>query len=213
MNIILMGAPGAGKGTQAKILMDRYDIVQISTGDMLRAAIKAGTELGKSAKSYMDQGKLVPDDVIVGLIKDRLKEDDCNNGFILDGFPRTLAQAEELNTVLKDINKELDFVISFDVTEKELIERLTGRRICKNCGTSFHIKFNPPKKENICDNCGGELYTRDDDNEETAKNRLTVYNKQTAPLIEYYKEKGIYKEVNGEQGIDEIAAELQEIFK
>ncbi len=213
MNLMLLGAPGAGKGTQAKILIDKYTIPQISTGDILREAVKNGTQMGIEAKNYMDKGELVPDSVIVGIVKERLMESDCEKGFILDGFPRTIAQAEALEIVLKDMNKKMDAVISLKVEDEELIKRLTGRRVCKNCGASFHIMFNKPKKESLCDICHGELITRKDDNEETAKNRLEVYKKQTAPLIEYYQDKGIFYEINGQREIDVITEEMIKILE
>lgn len=208
MNIMLLGAPGAGKGTQAKVLIEKYGIPQISTGDILRGAIKAGTDLGKEAKSFMDNGNLVPDVVIVGMIKERLSESDCKNGFILDGFPRTLDQADSLEVVLKELGKKLDGVIALVVETKELIARLTGRRVCSTCGASFHVEFNKPKVDGVCDYDGGELIIRKDDNLETVKNRLEVYETQTAPLITYYKNKGKYIEVNGAKEIDEITTDI-----
>ncbi|BDU49544.1 adenylate kinase [Haliovirga abyssi] len=213
MNIMLLGAPGAGKGTQAKYLIENFGIPQISTGDILRAAVKSGTEMGIKAKNYMDKGELVPDDVILGIIKDRLAEDDCKKGFILDGFPRTVAQADSLEVVLKELGKKMDGVIALTVKDEELITRLTGRRVCKDCGSSFHIKFNPPKVENICDYCGGELIIRKDDNIDTVKNRLEVYKKQTEPLIEYYRNKGSFIEINGEQDITAIRKDIVEALK
>ena len=206
MNIILLGGPGAGKGTQAKKLIDKYQVPQISTGDILRAAVKEGTEMGKKAKEFMDAGQLVPDEVVIGIIKDRLKEPDCQKGFILDGFPRTVPQAEALEKVLSDMSKKIDHVVSIDVDEEELVTRLTGRRTCKDgaCGQMFHVEFTPPKKEGICDKCGGELYQRDDDNEATVRNRLATYNQATAPLIDYYKAKGLVRPIAGVGSIDDI---------
>ncbi|MEJ2091374.1 MAG: adenylate kinase [Syntrophobacterales bacterium] len=206
MNLILLGGPGAGKGTQAKKLIKKYQIPQISTGDILRAAVKEGTEMGKKAKEYMDAGKLVPDEVVIGIIKDRLKEPDCQKGFILDGFPRTVPQAEALEKVLSGMGKKVDHVVSIDVDEEELVTRLTGRRTCKNaaCGQMYHIKFNPPKKDLICDKCGGELYQRDDDNETTVRSRLATYNQATKPLIDHYKAKGLIRPIPGVGGIDDI---------
>ena len=206
MNLILLGGPGAGKGTQAKKLIKKYQIPQISTGDILRAAVKDGTEMGKKAKEFMDAGKLVPDEVVIGIIKDRLKEPDCQKGFILDGFPRTVPQAEALEKVLSGMGKKVDHVVSIDVDEEELVTRLTGRRTCKNaaCGQMYHIKFNPPKKDLICDKCGGELYQRDDDNETTVRSRLATYNQATKPLIDHYKAKGLIRPIPGVGGIDDI---------
>jgi len=210
MNIILLGGPGAGKGTQAKKLIDKYQIPQISTGDILRAAVKEGTEMGKKAKEYMDAGKLVPDEVVIGIIKDRLKESDCQKGFILDGFPRTVPQAEALQKVLADMGKKIDHVISIDVDEEELVTRLTGRRTCKNaaCGQMYHVKFTPPKKEGVCDKCGSELYQRDDDNETTVRSRLATYNQATKPLIDHYKAKGLVRPIPGVGGIDDIFTKI-----
>ncbi|MBW1971352.1 MAG: adenylate kinase [Deltaproteobacteria bacterium] len=212
MNLILLGPPGSGKGTQAKMLVEKYDIPQISTGDILRAAVKEGSPMGLKAKEYMDKGKLVPDDVVIGIIEERLKKDDCKKGFILDGFPRTLAQAEALKRLLAKKEIKLDAVISIDVDEEEVIRRLTGRRTCKNCGAMYHIIFSPPKKEGICDKCGGELYQRDDDKEETIRARLKIYKEQTAPLIEYYKMEGLLKEVQGTGEIKEIFNRIESIL-
>jgi adenylate kinase len=210
MNIILLGGPGAGKGTQAKKLIDKYQIPQISTGDILRAAVKEGTEMGKKAKEFMDAGQLVPDEVVIGIIKDRLKEPDCQKGFILDGFPRTVPQAEALEKVLSDMSKKIDHVVSIDVDEEELVTRLTGRRTCKDaaCGQMYHVKFTPPKKEGVCDKCGGELYQRDDDNETTVRSRLATYNQATKPLIDHYKAKGLIRPIPGVGGIDDIFTKI-----
>ncbi len=204
MRLVLLGAPGAGKGTQAKKLIEKYGIPQISTGDLLRAAVSAGTPLGKEAKSYMDKGELVPDRVVLGMVEERLKQDDCKKGYILDGFPRNVSQADALDKMLNSLGMSLDAALSVDVPFDELMKRLTGRRTCKSCGQMYNIYFNPPKKEGICDKCGGELFQRDDDKEETIKKRLEVYNSQTAPLIEYYSKKGILKSVSGTGSIDEI---------
>ncbi|MEJ5329532.1 MAG: adenylate kinase [Desulfobaccales bacterium] len=214
MNLILLGGPGAGKGTQAKKLIDKYQIPQISTGDILRAAVKEGTEMGKKAKEYMDAGKLVPDEVVIGIIKDRLAQPDCKKGFILDGFPRTVPQAEALDKVLADLGSKIDHVISIDVDEEELVTRLTGRRTCKNpdCGQMYHIKFNPPKKEGVCDKCGSELYQRDDDNEATVRSRLATYNQATKPLIDYYQAKGLLRPIKGVGSIDDIFNQICKIL-
>ncbi len=210
MNIIMLGPPGAGKGTQAKMLVEKLGIPQISTGDMLRAAVKEGTELGKKAKEYMDAGKLVPDEVVIGIVKERLAQPDCEKGFILDGFPRTIPQAEALDKVLEELGKKIDYVINVAVPNEELITRLTGRRTCRQCGAMYHVVFNPPKVEGKCDKCGGELYQRDDDKEETIRQRLEVYEAQTAPLIEYYEKKGVLYNIDGTGSIEEI---FQNILK
>jgi len=204
MRLVLLGAPGAGKGTQAKKLIEKHGIPQISTGDILRKAVADGTPLGKEAKSYMDKGELVPDKVVIGLIEDRLKQPDCKKGFILDGFPRNTAQAETLDAMLKKLNMPLDSALSVDVPKDDLMKRLTGRRTCKGCQQMYNVYFSPPKKNGVCDKCGGELFHRDDDKEETIKRRLDVYDAQTAPLISYYKKSGILKSVIGVCGIDEI---------
>ncbi|MBP3895445.1 MAG: adenylate kinase, partial [Mogibacterium sp.] len=186
MRAVLLGPPGAGKGTQAVKLVEKYGVPQISTGDIFRANIKEGTELGKKAQEYTNSGKLVPDELVVELVKDRLMQDDCKNGYLLDGFPRTIFQAEELDKFLAEQGQKLDAVINFDIEGEVLIERLTGRRLCKDCGASYHIKFSPPKKEGVCDRCGGALEQRKDDTRETATDRLKVYEESTAPLIGYY---------------------------
>ncbi|MFZ5907944.1 MAG: adenylate kinase [Nitrospirota bacterium] len=204
MRIVLLGAPGAGKGTQAKKLIEKYGIPQISTGDLLRAAVSAGTPLGKEAKSYMDKGELVPDSVVLGMVEERLKQDDCKKGYILDGFPRNTAQAEALDKMLASLNMSLTGALSVDVPFEDLMKRLTGRRTCKSCGQMYNIYFGPPKKEGVCDKCSGELFQRDDDREATIKKRLEVYTAQTEPLIGYYKNKGILKSVSGTGSIDEI---------
>lgn len=204
MKLVLLGAPGAGKGTQAKKLIEKYDIPQISTGDLLRAAVAAQSELGKEAKSYMDKGELVPDTVVLGMVEERLGQDDCRAGYILDGFPRNTAQAEALDEMLEQMDMALDAALSVDVPMDDLMKRLTGRRTCRECGQMYNIYFSPPAEEGKCDKCGGELYQRDDDQEATIQKRLEVYNAQTAPLIDYYQGKGILKSVNGTGSIDEI---------
>lgn len=204
MRIVMLGAPGAGKGTQAKKLVEKYGMPQISTGDLLRAAVAAQTPLGVEAKGYMDKGDLVPDSVVLGMMAERLNKDDCADGYILDGFPRNTAQAEELDRMLEPLGMQLDLALSVDVPFDDLMKRLTGRRTCSGCGQMYNIYFNPPKEEGVCDKCGAELYQRDDDKEETIRKRLEVYGEQTAPLIGYYREKGILKSVSGTGNIDEI---------
>ncbi|MDR9793891.1 adenylate kinase [Aeribacillus sp. FSL K6-8210] len=208
MNLVLMGLPGAGKGTQAEKIVEKYNIPHISTGDMFRAAIKDGTELGLQAKSYMDKGELVPDEVTIGIVRERLGKNDTDKGFLLDGFPRTVAQAEALEQILKELNKEIDYVINIHVDQEILMERLTGRRICKNCGATYHLVFNPPKEEGICDKCGGNLYQRADDNVETVGNRLEVNLKQTKPLLDFYKSKGYLKNIDGQQEINKVFEDI-----
>ncbi len=208
MDLILLGPPGSGKGTQAQKMVERYRIPQISTGDILRAAVKEKTPMGVEAKQYMDQGALVPDKVVVGIVRDRLKNADCSGGFILDGFPRTVPQAEALESTLQDMKRRIDYVVSIDVANEELIRRLTGRRTCRSCGAMYHLIFDPPKKEGMCNKCEGELYQRDDDKEETIRTRLQVYGKQTAPLIEYYRNKGLLRTINGVGDMEEIFREI-----
>ena len=208
MKIVLLGPPGAGKGTQAALLMEKYGIPQISTGDMLRVSVRDQSKMGIKAKAYMDAGGLVPDEVVVGIVRERLQQDDCRKGFILDGFPRTLAQADALRLVLIELNKELDSVVSLTVDTEALIERLTGRRTCSSCGKGFHLKFDPPSQDGRCDLCGGALIQRDDDCEETIQNRMQVYHQQTAPLEDYYRKEGLLTVVNG---MDEIVAVQQAI--
>lgn len=208
MKIVLLGPPGAGKGTQAEILVKKLLVPHISTGDMFRAAISNETELGMEAKSYMDKGQLVPDSVTIGIIRDRVSMSDCAEGFLLDGFPRTLPQAEALDQLLAEMNTALDAVINFSVPLDKLIGRLTGRRMCRSCGNIYHLLYNAPEVENACDACHAALYQRDDDKEETVKNRLNVYEAQTAPLIEYYQELGILHTVNGDQPINNVLADL-----
>ncbi|WP_077324024.1 adenylate kinase [Virgibacillus siamensis] len=209
MNLILMGLPGAGKGTQAEKINEKYNIPHISTGDMFRLAIKEGTELGKQAKSYMDQGDLVPDEVTIGIVKERLGKDDCKDGFLLDGFPRTIAQADALQSILTEMNESIDYVLHVDVPQEKLMERLTGRRICPTCGATYHIVYNPPKEEGKCDKDGSELIQREDDQEETVKNRLDVNIKQLQPLLDYYKEKGYLVTLNGDRDIDQVFQDIQ----
>ena len=208
MNLILLGPPGAGKGTQAKILTKKYEIPQISTGDILRAAIKDQTPMGVKAKSFMDSGALVSDEVVVGIVEERLAKSDCTNGFILDGFPRTVIQADALKKMLQALGKTIDHVISIEVDKEELLGRITGRRTCRNCGKGFHTQFDPPKVNGICDECGGELYQRDDDSEETMRKRLDVYEKQTAPLIAYYAKESLLRTIHGIGSIDDIQSRL-----
>lgn len=208
MRLVLLGAPGAGKGTQAKKLIEKYGIPQISTGDILRKAVADGTPLGKEAKSYMDKGELVPDSVVIGLVKERIAQDDCKKGYILDGFPRNTAQAEVLDKVLAEMGAPLDTALSVDVDKDVLMKRLTGRRTCKSCQQMYNVYFSPPKKEAVCDKCGGELFQRDDDKEETIRKRLDVYDAQTAPLMDYYKKKGLLKSVAGVGDINEIFSQV-----
>jgi len=208
VKIILMGGPGAGKGTQASPLVERFHFPHISTGDMFRAAIKNGTELGLKAKSFMDAGGLVPDEVTIGIVAERLALPDCAEGFLLDGFPRTLAQGNALGQILDKLGLKLDGVINIEVDEAVLIPRLTGRRVCRKCGASYHMIFNKPEKEGVCGQCGGELYQRSDDTVETAKNRLNVYNTQTEPLIAFYDGQGLIKRINGDQSIDQVLSDI-----
>lgn len=208
-----MGPPGAGKGTQAEALVKELGIVHISTGDMFRNAIKEGTDMGNKAKEYMDKGELVPDEVVIGMVKDRLSQDDCSKGFLLDGFPRTVEQAKALDTTLTELGIKLDGVINIVVPMDKLMTRLTGRRVCKGCGVSFHVVFNPPAVEGVCGNCGGELYQRSDDNEESVGTRLKAYEEKTQPLINYYKSKGCLLNVNGDQEIDNVLKDIMEELK
>jgi adenylate kinase len=209
MRLAFLGPPGAGKGTQARALAREWGVPHLATGDMLREALAAGTPLGLAAKRYMDQGALVPDDVIVGLMRERLANPDAATGFIVDGFPRTIAQAEALAQLLKNMGRELDAVIFFDVSEPELLRRLTGRRVCRLCQSTYHVISAPPKMSGVCDKCGGELYQRDDDSEATVRNRLGVYARQTAPLLDYYRERGLLVTVAGEGAIDTIRAAIR----
>ncbi len=208
MRAILLGPPGAGKGTQAETIVNEFKVPHVSTGDMFRKNIKEETELGKKLKAYLDKGMLVPDELTVEIVKDRLLQDDCKNGFLLDGFPRTLEQADALDKVLSEMGTKLDRVINIQVDPKLLVDRAVGRRICKDCGQTYHLVFNKPTKEGICDKCGGELYQRKDDTEETVANRINVYQEQTQPLIEYYTKKGIILDINGEQPIDKVGSDI-----
>ena len=208
MKIIMLGAPGAGKGTQAKKIAAKYAIPHISTGDIFRANIKNNTELGQKAKTYMDKGELVPDELVVDLIMDRFKEADCANGYVLDGFPRTIPQAEALSAN----GESVDYAVNVEVPDENIINRMSGRRACVGCGATYHIQFNPTKVEGICDACGEKLILRDDDKPETVKNRLSVYHEQTQPLIEYYSGKGVLKEVDGTQPMDDVFAAIVKIL-
>ena len=212
MKIIMLGAPGAGKGTQAKKIAEKYSIPHISTGDIFRANIKNGTELGKKAKTYMDQGLLVPDELVVDLVVDRVNQEDCANGYVLDGFPRTIPQAEALTKALAGQGQKLDYAIDVDVPDENIVRRMGGRRACVGCGATYHLEYAPPKQEGICDTCGGELILRDDDKPETVTKRLGVYHEQTQPLIDYYTNAGILKRVDGTVDIDEVFQAITEIL-
>jgi len=208
MRLVMFGAPGAGKGTQAKRLSERLGVPHISTGNMLRENIEQGTELGRAARSYMDRGELVPDDIINGMVRVRLEESDCEHGFILDGYPRTIPQAEALDRMLGEMGIELDAVFDLEVPDEEIVRRLSGRRVCRRCGASYHVVFNPPKQPGVCDVCGGELYQREDDTEEAVLNRIAVYKRKTKPLLEYYVRQGLLRTVDGTGSIDEIFGRL-----
>ncbi|MCC8141090.1 MAG: adenylate kinase [Lachnospiraceae bacterium] len=212
MKIIMLGAPGAGKGTQAKLISEEYGIPHISTGDIFRANLKEGTELGQKAKVYMDQGLLVPDDLTCDLVVDRIAQDDCENGFILDGFPRTIPQADCLTDALGKLGESMDFAIDVNVPDENIIKRMSGRRACLNCGATYHIVDIPPKVEGVCDICGGKLVLRDDDKPETVKKRLDVYHEQTQPLIDYYTKQGILHTVDGTLPMEEVFAQIKEIL-
>ncbi|MCT4686296.1 adenylate kinase [Vallitalea sp.] len=212
MRLIMLGAPGAGKGTQAKRVAAKYNIPHISTGDIFRDNIKNKTELGIKAKEYMDKGLLVPDELVVDIVADRLLQEDCKEGFILDGFPRTIPQAESLDKALMSMETKINYAINIDVPDENIVRRMSGRRACLNCGATYHIKYNPPKKEDICDNCTRELILRDDDKEETVLKRLEIYHKQTSPLIEYYGEKDILITVDGTVDIDDVTKSIVEIL-
>jgi adenylate kinase len=213
MLIILLGPPGAGKGTQAEKIVKKHDLVYIATGDILRNAVKMETPLGRKAGQYMDQGQLVPDELVVEIVKDRLTESDCAKGALLDGFPRTLTQARFLEQVLLEIGSKVDRVLSLEVDEKELIERLTGRRVCSDCGASYHLKFKPPQVRNVCDQCGGDLYQRDDDSFETVKERLQVYKEQTEPLIAFYADQKVLERIDGNREIDQVFKLIDEVLE
>lgn len=212
MKIIMLGAPGAGKGTQAKMIAEKYSVPHVSTGDIFRANIKNGTELGKEAKKYMDQGLLVPDELTVKILLDRVAQDDCKNGYVLDGFPRTIPQAQVLDKALSELDDAIDYAINVDVPDENIIRRMSGRRACLTCGATYHVEHIPPKKEGICDACGSELVLRDDDKPETVKNRLDVYHKQTQPLIDFYEAKGILKSVDGTVPMEDVFAAITEIL-
>ncbi len=212
MKIIMLGAPGAGKGTQAKKIAEKYSIPHISTGDIFRANIKEGTELGKKAKTYMDQGLLVPDELVVDLVVDRVKQDDCAKGYVLDGFPRTIPQAESLDAALEKIGEKIDFAINVEVPDENIVRRMSGRRACLGCGATYHIEHIPPKTEGICDTCGKELVLRDDDKPETVTKRLNVYHEQTQPLIDYYTNKKVLAEVDGTKDMADVFADIVKIL-
>ncbi|MGN0244404.1 MAG: adenylate kinase [Lachnospiraceae bacterium] len=212
MKIVMLGAPGAGKGTQAKMIAEKYGIPHVSTGDIFRANIKNGTELGKEAKQYMDQGKLVPDELTVKILLDRVAQDDCKNGYVLDGFPRTIPQANVLDEALTKLGDKIDYAVNVDVPDENIINRMGGRRACVACGATYHVVYNAPKTEGICDVCGKELIIRDDDQPETVKNRLNVYHEQTQPLIDFYEEKGVLKSVDGTVDMKDVFAAIVEIL-
>lgn len=208
MKIIMLGAPGAGKGTQAKKIAEKYQIPHISTGDIFRSNIKEGTELGMKAKAYMDQGGLVPDELTIGMLMDRIQKDDCKNGYVLDGFPRTIPQAESLTKALNDRNQKIDYAVNVDVPDENIVNRMSGRRACLSCGATYHIVYKPSKVEGICDVCGDKLVLRDDDKPETVKKRLSVYHDQTQPLIDYYKEAGVLANVDGTQDMEKVFSDI-----
>ena len=208
MKIIMLGAPGAGKGTQAKKIAEKYQIPHISTGDIFRSNIKEGTELGMKAKAYMDQGGLVPDELTIGMLMDRIQKDDCKNGYVLDGFPRTIPQAESLTNALNERNQKIDYAVNVDVPDENIVNRMSGRRACLSCGATYHIVYKPSKVEGICDVCGDKLVLRDDDKPETVKKRLSVYHDQTQPLIDYYKEAGVLANVDGTQDMEKVFSDI-----
>ncbi|MBP1173227.1 adenylate kinase [Paenibacillus peoriae] len=213
MNILIMGPPGAGKGTQADVIVKEFGIPHISTGDAFRLAMKQGTPIGIKAKEYIDKGELVPDDVTIGIVEERLQQPDCKKGFLLDGFPRTLTQAEALDQILGRLNTKLDDVINLKVDSDNLLARITGRRVCKSCGTSYHIVFNPPKVEGICDKDGGELYQRPDDNEDSVRTRLDEYSNKTAPLLTFYENQNLLRHIDGEQDIDVVSQNIVSLLR
>jgi len=213
MNLILMGPPGAGKGTQAALLARRLNIPHISTGDMFRQAMEQGTELGLKAKRFMEEGKLVPDEVTIGIVKERLQQADCERGFLLDGFPRTVAQADALKDLLASLSRRLHAVLNIEVRRETLLKRMTGRLVCRQCGATYHEEFGPPAQPGVCDQCGGEVYRRSDDTGATAEKRLSVYEEQTAPLIEYYRQEGLLRSIDGEQDVEQVFAEICRIIK
>ena len=212
MKIIMLGAPGAGKGTQADMIAKKYNVPHISTGDIFRANIKNGTELGKKAKEYMDKGLLVPDSLVVDLVIDRIHEDDAKNGYVLDGFPRTIPQAEALDNALTEAGETIDYAINVDVPDENIVNRMSGRRACLKCGATYHIVYNAPKTEGVCDACGSELVQREDDKPETVLNRLSVYHKETQPLIDYYTKKGSIRNINGTKDLNDVFADIVEIL-
>ena len=212
MKIIMLGAPGAGKGTQAKKIADLCKVPHISTGDIFRANIKQGTELGKKAKTYMDAGELVPDELVCDLVVDRIQQDDCTEGFILDGFPRTIPQAEALTNALNAIEQKMEYALNIDVPDENIIHRMAGRRACVGCGATYHVDFNPPKVQDVCDVCGEALVLRDDDKPETVMNRLNVYHEQTKPLIDYYEKQGIVHTIDGTQTMDQVFSDIRKIL-
>jgi adenylate kinase len=213
LNIVLMGPPGAGKGTQAEYIVNTVQIPHISTGDAFRLVMKEGTELGVKAKEYVDKGLLVPDDITIGIVRERLQQEDCKGGFLLDGFPRTLSQAEALDEIVADLGRKIDHVINISVNRELLLKRLTGRRICKACGATYHITFNPPARDGVCDKCGGELYQRSDDTEEKVGTRLDEYTNKTAPLLDFYSRKGVLRQIDGEKSIEEVSADIQALLR
>ncbi len=213
MKIIMLGAPGAGKGTQAKMIAEKFGVPHISTGDIFRANIKEGTELGMEAKKYMDQGLLVPDELTVKILLDRVAREDCADGYVLDGFPRTIPQAEVLDAALEKLNEKIDYAVNVDVPDENIVKRMSGRRACPKCGATFHVEHIPPKQEGICDSCGGELVLRDDDRQETVQNRLKVYHDQTQPLIDYYGKKGVLKSVDGTVEMQKVFQAISDIIK
>lgn len=212
MNLILLGPPGAGKGTQAERISEIYAIPHISTGDIFRENLKKGTELGRRAKEYMNRGELVPDEVVIGIVRDRLAEPDCERGFVLDGFPRTVAQADALKEMLAAMGRAIDHVLNIQVADEVVVERLTARRTCRACGAIYHLAFNPPREEGKCDSCGGELYVRDDDREETVRARLEEYEAKTRPLIEYYRDEGLLRDIEGAAGMEEVLASIRKVL-